>query len=640
LTENIRQLKADKEQLETENSQLKLELGLLKGTELSTLATKLAKVRGKSKARKAQLGDLDSKLKQTELTILSLGRDNEHLIEVKKSLETKVNELTKQEECLEADKLELEAKLETAEKQISELTEVKSELETKLDQEKDHLNDLNSDEETKQETIKQQLTKIEELEKQKKIIEGTLEKTSQESQTLQKQLDEKTRELKEVKDKLAQKEAEIKKIKEGELADLENKIEILRSEELNETEKKHCCDFFNNTRQVIIERNSLKQELSSSPTSIEKLEKTIAEFKTQCEETNQLLEIANNEKSILENQQAEFKKNMGDLTDKIVGLEKLLEDKNAYLNKLENKDTQQKSIKDLEDKVNKLDSGQFTEEEKKVASKMKELIIKLGTFNQTDFTPSLNLLKSEKQLINYPNLTDLPFQLRNLGETIDCQISNFNKEKKHLENIIAKKDAEIKTNTSNRQAEKSKLNGQISTLNSQVSNLRSEANRASGLQSQVYSLQSQLSSLRSKSVDNQTQCEIDIVKRFTIIESDRGNYYRKFLLFNGHAAFDIGDRNYSANLNKVNVEFSRKKAIILKHLEEHSIDNRNKKNGISSDLINAKREELKNLNIEPVSVAKFFYEKGAKNIALIQRLIYLAFLKVLQEKNILLFAEE
>jgi uncharacterized phage-associated protein len=68
--------------------------------------------------------------------------------------------------------------------------------------------------------------------------------------------------------------------------------------------------------------------------------------------------------------------------------------------------------------------------------------------------------------------------------------------------------------------------------------------------------------------------------------------------------------------------------------------NKSKKNGVSSDLINAKREELKNLNIEPVSVAKFFYEKGAKNIALIQRLIYLAFLKVLQEKNILLFTEE
>ncbi|CAG8843794.1 15792_t:CDS:1, partial [Racocetra persica] len=61
---------------------------------------------------------------------------------------------------------------------------------------------------------------------------------------------------------------------------------------------------------------------------------------------------------------------------------------------------------------------------------------------------------------------------------------------------------------------------------------------------------------------------------------------------------------------------------------------------VESVLESNKRGELKNLNIEPLSIAKYFYEKGANNIALIQRLIYLSFLKVLEEENTLLFAEE
>jgi hypothetical protein len=51
-------------------------------------------------------------------------------------------------------------------------------------------------------------------------------------------------------------------------------------------------------------------------------------------------------------------------------------------------------------------------------------------------------------------------------------------------------------------------------------------------------------------------------------------------------------------------------------------------------------KKLKELNLEPLSIAKFFYEKGADDTAIIQRLIYLTYLKVLKEKNALLFEEE
>ena len=53
----------------------------------------------------------------------------------------------------------------------------------------------------------------------------------------------------------------------------------------------------------------------------------------------------------------------------------------------------------------------------------------------------------------------------------------------------------------------------------------------------------------------------------------------------------------------------------------------------------AKTTKLKNLNIEPLSVAKYFYEKGVEDIALSQRLIYLSYLESLKD-GYLLFAEE
>jgi uncharacterized phage-associated protein len=48
--------------------------------------------------------------------------------------------------------------------------------------------------------------------------------------------------------------------------------------------------------------------------------------------------------------------------------------------------------------------------------------------------------------------------------------------------------------------------------------------------------------------------------------------------------------------------------------------------------------ELKSLNIEPLAMAKYFYERGITSHLFIQKLIYFAFLKGL--KNGLLLFEE
>jgi hypothetical protein len=53
----------------------------------------------------------------------------------------------------------------------------------------------------------------------------------------------------------------------------------------------------------------------------------------------------------------------------------------------------------------------------------------------------------------------------------------------------------------------------------------------------------------------------------------------------------------------------------------------------------ARTIKLKNLNIEPLSVAKYFYEKGIEDMALSQRLIYLSYLEALKD-GYLLFEEE
>ena len=52
-----------------------------------------------------------------------------------------------------------------------------------------------------------------------------------------------------------------------------------------------------------------------------------------------------------------------------------------------------------------------------------------------------------------------------------------------------------------------------------------------------------------------------------------------------------------------------------------------------------KNTQLKNLNLEPLAIAKYFYEKGIEDMALSQRLIYLSYLEALKD-GYLLFEEE
>lgn len=52
-----------------------------------------------------------------------------------------------------------------------------------------------------------------------------------------------------------------------------------------------------------------------------------------------------------------------------------------------------------------------------------------------------------------------------------------------------------------------------------------------------------------------------------------------------------------------------------------------------------KATKLKNLNINPLSVAKYFYERGIEDMALSQRLIYLSYQETLKD-GYLLFEEE
>jgi len=53
----------------------------------------------------------------------------------------------------------------------------------------------------------------------------------------------------------------------------------------------------------------------------------------------------------------------------------------------------------------------------------------------------------------------------------------------------------------------------------------------------------------------------------------------------------------------------------------------------------AKTTKLKNLNIEPLSVAKYFWSKGVENFSINQDLIYLSYLEALKD-GYLLFEEE
>lgn len=50
--------------------------------------------------------------------------------------------------------------------------------------------------------------------------------------------------------------------------------------------------------------------------------------------------------------------------------------------------------------------------------------------------------------------------------------------------------------------------------------------------------------------------------------------------------------------------------------------------------------KLKQLNVNPLSVAKYFYEKGVETNSIMQNLLYLSYREVLKKENTLLFKEE
>jgi uncharacterized phage-associated protein len=57
-------------------------------------------------------------------------------------------------------------------------------------------------------------------------------------------------------------------------------------------------------------------------------------------------------------------------------------------------------------------------------------------------------------------------------------------------------------------------------------------------------------------------------------------------------------------------------------------------------MVTTKSNKLKNLNIQPLSVAKYFYEKGIETNSIMQNLLYLSYQEVLKKENALLFEEE
>jgi uncharacterized phage-associated protein len=60
----------------------------------------------------------------------------------------------------------------------------------------------------------------------------------------------------------------------------------------------------------------------------------------------------------------------------------------------------------------------------------------------------------------------------------------------------------------------------------------------------------------------------------------------------------------------------------------------------ASNAMVAKNIKLKNLDLNPLSVAKYFYEKGIETNSIMQDLLYLSYLEVIKKENALLFAEE
>jgi hypothetical protein len=75
--------------------------------------------------------------------------------------------------------------------------------------------------------------------------------------------------------------------------------------------------------------------------------------------------------------------------------------------------------------------------------------------------------------------------------------------------------------------------------------------------------------------------------------------------------------------------FSDKESLELKEKETKEIS-----------IMVTKTTKLKNLNIQPLSVAKFFYQKGIEDYRLMQDLIYLTYREILKKENKVLFKEK
>ena len=57
-------------------------------------------------------------------------------------------------------------------------------------------------------------------------------------------------------------------------------------------------------------------------------------------------------------------------------------------------------------------------------------------------------------------------------------------------------------------------------------------------------------------------------------------------------------------------------------------------------MVTTKSNKLKNLNIQPLSVAKYFYERGIEDYRLMQDMLYLTYREVLKKENKVLFKEK
>jgi hypothetical protein len=53
-----------------------------------------------------------------------------------------------------------------------------------------------------------------------------------------------------------------------------------------------------------------------------------------------------------------------------------------------------------------------------------------------------------------------------------------------------------------------------------------------------------------------------------------------------------------------------------------------------------KKFDFPSLNVKPLSVAKFFYERGVETNSTMQDLLYLSYLEVIKKEKCLLFEEE